>query len=171
MITLPWLEAPMKCPECGARLKSQREEHLYDECGLAHVTLVGAGVSRCAGCGYSEVTIPNIEALHRRIAQVLIDKPTRLRGDEVRFLRKSLGWSATAFARHLSVKLETVSRWENDKQPIGAQADLLLRVLVAQGALTMAYPIDRLPSIDLDRASATRLRLARSRSDWKIAAA
>jgi putative zinc finger/helix-turn-helix YgiT family protein len=161
----------MKCPECGARLKTHREEHRYDECGLAHVTLVGAEVARCAACDYSEVTIPNIEALHRRIAQVLIDKPTRLRGDEVRFLRKSLGWSATSFARHLSVKLETVSRWENDKQPIGAQADLLLRVLVAQGALTMSYPLERLPHIDLGRATATRVRLARRRSDWKIAAA
>ena len=161
----------MKCPECGARLVSKRQEHRYDECGLPHVTLVGAEVARCAACGYSEVTIPNIEALHRRIARVLIDKPTRLLGDEVRFLRKSLGWSATAFARHLSVQLETVSRWENDKQPIGAQADLLLRVLVAQGALATTYPIDRLPSIDLDRSTATRVRLARSRSDWRISAA
>ena len=171
MILFRWLEAPMKCPECGARLKTLSEDHRYDECGLAHVTLAQAAVARCAACDYSEVTIPNIEALHRRIARELIDKSTRLRGDEVRFLRKSLGWSATAFAKHLSVKLETVSRWENDKQPIGAQADLLLRVLVAQGALTMNYPIDRLPTIDLDRAGTTRLRLSPRRRDWAISAA
>lgn len=134
------------------------------------MTLEGAEVARRAACGYSEAAIPNIEALHRSIARVFTDKPTRLRGDEVRFLRKSLRWSATAFARHLSVKLKTVSRRENDKQPIGAQAALLLRVLVAQSTLATTCPIDRLPKIDLDRSTATRVRLARSRSDWRLPA-
>jgi hypothetical protein len=51
------------------------------------------------------------------------------------------------------------------------QADLLLRVLVAQVALATTYPIDRLPSIKFDRSTATRVRLARTRSDWRISAA
>jgi DNA-binding transcriptional regulator YiaG len=46
-------------------------------------------------------------------------------GEEVRFLRKSLGWSGSDFAKHMGVAEETVSRWENDAAPIGPQADRL----------------------------------------------
>ena len=87
----------MKCTECGTTMKTQRENYRYDESGLKEVTLVGIEVSRCPRCGNYEVSIPHMEDLHRLIARAVIEKTTRLTSEEVRFLRKSLGWSGVDF--------------------------------------------------------------------------
>lgn len=152
-------------------MKTRKESYRYDESGLKHVTLIGVEVTRCPHCGNYEVSIPHIEELHRLLAKILIEKSTRFTGDEVRFLRKSLGWSGSDFAKHMGVAEETVSRWENDAAPIGPQADRLLRFLVAQGRLTTSYPTDRLTRIDLKRATATRVTLATRKEQWTIQAA
>ena len=161
----------MKCTECGSAMKVRRENHLYDESGLTHVTLVGVEVARCTRCDNYEISIPHIEELHRLIARILIDKSTRFTGEEVRFLRKSLGWSGADFAKHMGVAEETVSRWENDAAPIGPQADRLLRLLVAQGKLTTSYPVEQLKEINLSRATATKLKLATKKERWTVQAA
>ena len=102
---------------------------------------------------------------------VLHEKPTRFIGDELRFLRKSLGWSGSDFAKHVGVAGETVSRWENDAAPIGLQADRLLRFLVAQGRLTTGYPTERLVKIDPKKARATRVTLIARNEQWSVRAA
>lgn len=71
---------------------------------------------RCDNC---EISIPHIEELHRLIAKILIDKSYRLAGEEVRFLRRVLGWSGSDFAKHMGVAEETVSRWEIDAALVG----------------------------------------------------
>jgi hypothetical protein len=138
-------------------MKVRKENYRYDESGLRHVTLVGVEVARCPRCDNFEISIPNIEELHRLIAKILIDKSTRFTGEEVR--------------KHMGVAEETVSRWENDAAPIGPQADRLLRFLVAQGKLTTSYPTERLKEINLSKASATRLKLATKRDHWTVQAA
>lgn len=161
----------MKCTECGALMKTRKENYRYDESGLKHVTLVGVEVRRCPRCGNYEVSIPHIEELHRLLAKALIEKSTRFTGEEVRFLRKSLGWSGSDFAKHMGVAQETVSRWENDAAPIGPQADRLLRFLVAQGRLTTSYPTERLTKINLRKATATRVKAVSRDERWEIRAA
>ena len=161
----------MKCSECGSTMQRRKENHRYDECGLKHVTLVGLAVTRCPKCGNYEIAIPRIESLHRLIARALIEKRTRLTGEEVRFLRKSLGWSGADFARHMGVSDETVSRWENAAAPIGPQADRLLRLMVAQGRTPIRYPTERLASIDAKRAAATRLELESRHDEWELRSA
>jgi putative zinc finger/helix-turn-helix YgiT family protein len=161
----------MNCPDCGTDLRVRREKHRYEESGLKYVTLMGIEIARCPRCDYYEVSIPRIEELHRLIAKILIEKLTRFTGAEVRFLRKSLGWSATDFARHIGVRVETVSRWENDVAPIGPQADRLLRLLVAHGKLTTEYPAERLARINARRATATRVELRAKPRHWQLATA
>ena len=161
----------MKCTECGTAMKARRENYRYDECGLKSVTLVGVEVKRCPKCGNYEVSIPRIEGLHRLIARALIDKATRFTGAEVRFLRKSLGWSGSDFAKHMGVTDETVSRWENDAAPIGPQADRLLRLMVAQGRLTTKYPTERLTRINAKKATTTRLELESRDEQWELLSA
>ena len=151
-------------------MKTRKENYGYDECGLKYVTLVNAEVSRCPKCGNYEISIPQIEGLHRLIARVLIEKVTRFTGDEVRFLRKSLGWSGSDFAKHMGVTDETVSRWENDAAPIGPQADRLLRLMVAQGRLTTSYPTDRLTKINGKKATITRLEVESRHEKWELLA-
>ena len=161
----------MKCVECGSPMKTRKENYHYDECGLKHVTLVGVDVAKCPRCGNYEISIPHIEELHRLLAKVLIEKSTRFTGEEIRFLRKGLGWSGSDFAKHMGVAEETVSRWENDAAPIGPQADRLLRFLVAQGRLATGYPTERLKEIDLRKATATRVTLATRNERWMVRAA
>lgn len=152
-------------------MKVRKESYRYDESGLKHVTLVGVEVARCTRCDNYEISILRIEELHRLIAKILIDKSTRFTGEEVRFLRKSLGWSGSDFAKHMGVAGETVSRWENDVAPIGPQADRLLRFLVAQGRLTTGYPTERLKAINPSKAIATRVKLATRKDHWAVQAA
>ncbi len=161
----------MKCVECGSPMKTRKENYRYEECGLKHVTLVGVDVARCPRCGNYEISIPHIEELHRLLAKVLIEKSSRFTGEEIRFLRKSLGWSGSDFAKHMGVAEETVSRWENDAAPIGPQADRLLRFLVAQGRLTTTYPTERLKEIDLRKATSTHVTLATRKEQWTVRAA
>ena len=161
----------MKCPECGTPMKTRKENYHYDECGLTYVTLVGVEVTRCPSCDNYEISIPRLEDLHRLLAKVLIEKSTRFTGEEVRFLRKSLGWSGSDFAKHMGVAEETVSRWENDAAPIGPQADRLVRFLVAQGRLTTRYPTERLTKIDVKRATAMKVTLTTLNERWTVRAA
>jgi putative zinc finger/helix-turn-helix YgiT family protein len=156
----------VKCFTCGTQMKSQRENYRYAECGLKHVTLLGLTVNRCPRCGNHEVSIPRIEALHRLIAGALIEKATRFTGEEIRFLRESLGWSAADLARHMGVAAETVSRWEHDVAPIGPQADRLLRLVVARGRPAINYPTERLASIEPGEAKVERLELELRGDAW-----
>lgn len=120
----------MMCLECGAEMETHRENYRYTISGLTNIVLKNIEVSQCHECGETEVAIPHIETLHRAIALTLIRKRTRLGSEEIRYLRKSLGWSGTDFAKRMGVTSETVSRWENGHIPMGSLADRLLRTLV-----------------------------------------
>lgn len=161
----------LRCTTCGSPMREGHGPHRYRECGLSNVWLVDIEINPCTGCDNVAYGIWRIELLHRTIAEAVIHKPTRLRGEEVRFLRKTLGWSGVDFARHMGVAVETVSRWETDAAPIGPQADRLLRLLVAQGHLTSAYPAERLLHIDASRATAPRLKLRSIGRRWELLSA
>jgi putative zinc finger/helix-turn-helix YgiT family protein len=158
-----------KCAECGAAMKSGIENYKYNESGLPYVTLEGVEVRRCPKCGEVEVVIPRIEELHRGIATTLIEKAERFAGAEVRFLRKYLGFSGADFAPVMGVTASTVSRWENDQEPIGPQADRLLRMMVATRPPLREYPLDNLARVTSEpKASKVRMRV--SKGAWAATA-
>jgi putative zinc finger/helix-turn-helix YgiT family protein len=150
-------------------MKVARENYSYSACGLPYVTLRGIEVRRCPKCGEHEAVIPRIEDLHRTIARAVAEKPARLAAAEIRFLRKYLGWSSTDFAQHMGVTLESVSRWENDREPIGPIADRLLRLMVATMAPVKDYPVDTLAHLD-DSREPIRLRMQPAKSGWEAEA-
>lgn len=161
----------VNCIQCGAEMKTDRENFLYEASGLPGVTLVGVEVSRCPNCGQYEVSIPHIEELHGLIAHTLIRKPARLSGAEVRFLRKWLGWSAADFAAHVGVTPETVSRWENAAASMGATADRLLRLMVVTKEPVRDYSLDLLKDVDGEAAQPLRLGMHADQSGWRAEAA
>jgi putative zinc finger/helix-turn-helix YgiT family protein len=145
------------------------ENHRYTESGLPNVVLVGVEVEHCQNCGEILVSIPNIEGLHRAIAMELIRHPGRLAPNEIRFLRKWLGWSGVDFAKHMGVAPETVSRWESmeNGKAMGGTAERLLRLAVAHGQPTDAYPIDLLAEVSDDQVpKAGLLAMKPERSGW-----
>jgi putative zinc finger/helix-turn-helix YgiT family protein len=157
----------MMCMVCGAEMTTGRENFRYDACGLPGVTLMDVEVSRCPKCGEYEVAIPQIDDVHKAIAQALIRKTSRFDAAEVRYLRKYLGWSGADFAIHMGMTPETISRWERGAEPIGPVADRLLRLMVATRDPVRDYPLDALTTISKEQAAtAVQFRLKRDREGW-----
>lgn len=151
-------------------MKTGRENVKYDEAGLPGVTLVNVEVSRCAECGEYEVAIPRIAELHAVLARGIAKKPGRLDGNEVRFLRKFLGFSAGEFAKIIDVHPSTMSRWETGKEPIGKVSDRLLRALVIIGERVKDYPIRELAEVAQDDAPAARYEVRATDGEWQMPA-
>ncbi len=123
----------MKCLNCGGQMVVMEEcDYLYDAGGLRVQVETPIDVRRCPDCGDVEVSIPDLEGLHRAMAKCLIEQRPRLKPEELRFLRLFLGMSGVELARQMSVAPETVSRWENGQQPMGGSAEKLLRLMVVQ---------------------------------------
>lgn len=90
---------------------------------------------RCKKCrAVLETTIPNMPELVAATALARVKNPIKLNAREIRFLRKALGWKSITLAKQLSVKPETVSRWESeeDPAPMGLTNERLLRMFVVQ---------------------------------------
>ncbi len=161
----------MKCPQCGHTMRTARENYLYRESGLPNVTLVGIEVSRCPECGESEAVIPKIEQLHRSLARVVAQKAPRLTPEEIRFLRKYLGWSGSDFAEHIGVAAETVSRWENGATTMSAAAERFLRLAALRLEPVADYPTEILKGVARGKAVAQRLQAPVERGNWTAEAA
>ena len=157
----------MKCFECGAKMEVRRENVKDKLIGLPYITLVGIEIRHCPKCGDTEAVIPRIEELHRVIAETIIKKTSRLTGDEVRFLRKCLGWSGTDFSRHFGIQRETVSRWENEREKMGPVAERLLRLAVAYWAPVEEYPVEKLDEVVQGAHKPLRLEMKAVKGGWK----
>ena len=157
-----------KCRKCAVgELRVTRENYLYAESGLPDVVLQGVEVRRCPECGTHEVPLPRVAELHRVIAMLVIHKRARLSAAEVRYLRKYLGWSGGDFAAHVGVAASTVSKWENDREPIGPSSDRLLRMMVARRSPVQDYSDDDLTKIEDRRDPPVNVRVRkRDRGDW-----
>jgi DNA-binding transcriptional regulator YiaG len=100
----------------------------FDRCGLDNVLLIGIELYGCPRCGAVYPMIPRIQELHKAIAGSLVEKPTALTGQEVRYLRRWIGIEAQAFAELLGVTPEHLSKVENNRLTLGGAADRLVRV-------------------------------------------
>ena len=157
----------MTCSICGSKMSSKRENHKYSACGLDYVTLVNVEVRRCKECGESEAVIPKVEELHRVIAQIIARRQSKLRGCEVRFLRKYLGLSGADAASALSVGASWLSRCENDKVELSRGSERFLRLMVLYDHPTQSYPLKDLLAEKTDKKpSPIRLDLGAS---WQAA--
>lgn len=157
-----------KCVICGqGEMTSHTENYKYES--LPGVTLVDVEVLQCGNCGEREVVIPRLAELNRFLALTIVHKKAKLAGAEVRFLRKSLGWSGANFAEHVGVGPETVSKWENEKEPIGPQSDRLLRLLVVHETPLSDYSLDTLKNLESE-AKPVRIKLIQKANSWREAA-
>jgi len=147
-------------------MKTRRENVKYDASGLPSVTLVGVEVSRCPECADEEVTIPNIEGLHRALALAIVSKRPRLAPEEIRFLRKYLGLSSGDFAQHIGVSPETVSRWELGRSAMGTTADRLLRMLVVTRQPVSHYPLEMLKDVAQEDPRPLRVGMKSAEGGW-----
>ncbi len=162
----------MRCASCGEpnATKETREMHPYVGCGLDNVILEVAELRVCPDCGAEDLALRNVAALYSALAMAVTSKSARLAGQEVRFLRKFIGLSGQDFARTIGIDPTTVSRWENDKEPIGGTADRLLRLMArAHDPETDATTYDDFDAITRDGAR-LRLTARRKGSKWSAEA-
>jgi len=124
-----------KCGECGGTLRVTHQDYRYVECGLQNVTLKNLLVYACDACDSQAPEIPNIGGLHRAIAVDLLTKKTLLCGEEIRFLRKMARMTGSELAKLMGVTSTQLSKWENNKRPIGAPSDRVLRLICYAGVL------------------------------------
>lgn len=120
----------MKCSDCGQPATIIRGNYEFPESGLKNVVLCGIELVHCDACGNEDPIIPAMNSLFRTLALALVNKPYRLAGEEVRFLRKYLHLTQDKFSRLLHIDKTTLSKWENDDDPVGTQSDLAIRMLV-----------------------------------------
>ena len=102
------------CPDCGKSQETFRGDYRYLESGLDNVIICDIELIKCS-CGQESALIPKILAVHKAIANGLLEKETQLTGKEIRFLRKEMGLKGRDFADLVSVDNATLSRWENGK--------------------------------------------------------
>ena len=99
----------------------------YTECGLPNVYIVGITVASDGTIG-----IPNIISLHKAIAKAILEKNSRLTGEEIKFLRTEMGMTQTQLSDHLGVDIKTVQRWEKNDNSIGKAEDMVIRLTAKQ---------------------------------------
>lgn len=136
------------CALCGGAVRRRLVHEYEDELlGLPGVVLVDSvEVGTCAKCGEEFTSIPNLAGLIATAALARVKVPVKLNPAEVRFIRKALAVSrsepgpdrdarasrgsmkAAELADLLEVRPETISRWENGKEPIGPTSEKLLRL-------------------------------------------
>ena len=139
----------MNCPMCRTPNMSEREGvHVYDANGVKAV-LQNATIRTCDNCDERTVGIRRLAQLNAKIAESIALKEGRLSAPEIRFLRTHIGWSGADLARHFRVSPATVSRWENGKQAMGSQVELLLRLVAYQCEPVQQYISKPFPLDDL----------------------
>jgi DNA-binding transcriptional regulator YiaG len=115
-------------------MRGRRSNYKYAECGLSTVNLVNITVYECS-CGAIVPEIPQVSDLHRKIVFTLINKPTLLTGEEIKFLRKMADLSGVQLAKLLGTHKTNLSKWENGSRQITKKTDCALRLLCFTGML------------------------------------
>ena len=168
-----------KCPECGKKIERKTIHEFSDGVilGVSGVVLVDSVIRyRCPACGFEATSIPRQSELGPAMAVARVKHPQKLAGRDIRFLRKEMGLTAKALAEKIGVHGETVSRWENEREPIGPSSEKLLRLMVLIELGDKAVGIDyderdvagmRVEGVRRGRAFEARLQLAPMRIERK----
>jgi DNA-binding transcriptional regulator YiaG len=129
------------CINCGHRAPKKSVERLP----FNDVALVEGVVYACERCSVRYGGFPRAEDLSRAVAHHLAKSEERLTPEEIRFLRKYLGYSRKDFAAFLDVAPETVSRWESKKNPVQMvlATEKLLRLLVLNDNPIADYGLEK----------------------------
>lgn len=122
-------KSPVECSACGSVAKLVRGSYPFTECGLPNVVLQGVELILCPKCGNEDAVIPRVNDLMRALALAVLSKPYRLRGEDLRYLRKYLGMTSDEFARLIHIDKTNLSKWENNHDRIGPQSDRLIRMM------------------------------------------
>lgn len=156
-----------KCVNCGGeQFETTLGDHSYRS--LPGTLLMNIEIRTCTACGERETVIPAIEDLNGFLVRELLSKESHLVGGEVRFLRKSLGWSGGDFASHFEMRPETISRIENDRHPISPRLDKMLRMAVVHERRIDDYKLSDLLKKRREASGVFEIRVSRDGGKWRL---
>jgi transcriptional regulator with XRE-family HTH domain len=134
-------------------------EYRYTECGLDNVVITGIGQAR-DDADIEFVSIPNVNGLHRAIAEAIVERNALMNGRELRFLRSEMGMTQAELATMIHREPLTVSRWERGETEIEANAETLIRLhAIARLNLTAAADVAGLSQRSVPRAIAKPIEI------------
>ena len=151
------LEGLIDCEgcECGdvsnLQISAVLKEYKANIKGM-NVTLIDSVIlETCKTCERPHITIPDMSGLISAVALSRVKINYKLSGKEIRFVRNAIGLSSKGLAKYLDVSIETVSRWENDKAPIGPTNEKLLRLTagIALKDVTLGIEFDPREIMDM----------------------
>jgi putative zinc finger/helix-turn-helix YgiT family protein len=119
-----------RCTSCGEPQHVERRTVDYPESGLDNVELFNVPVWVCKN-GHEEIEIPAVNQLHELLAHLIIRKPARITGPEIRFLRRRIGIQAKDFAERIGLTPVTLSRFETGAKLVSRRTDLLIKLSAA----------------------------------------
>jgi DNA-binding transcriptional regulator YiaG len=135
----------------------------YDATALVGLRTIirGAVIQTTDEQGEVSVTIPRQAQLLAAATVVRCLMPIRLRGWEVKAMRKIMHLTMGDLAKRLDEKTatETVSRWESEAQPMVGYVEKLLRLVICETLSKDA------PGIDYNASKIAELRLV---DPWKM---
>ena len=99
----------------------------YTDCGLDNVMIKGAGVV-IDDCGDESICIPNVNGLHKAVAQSIVARKSGINGGELRFLRTEMGLTQPELAALVHREPLAISRWERGEGQIDSNAEALIRL-------------------------------------------
>jgi len=142
----------------------------YRACGLDNVYLRSGYEQKIVG-GETYTAVQDADELHTAIAEHLVLRRKLLRGQEVRFLRKFLGWTQADAGDALGVSDQSVARYEKDQVALEGSTDRLFRLYVLGKLTGVLDPFKVLEEIrQSDNVSSDDLVLERADDHWKVAA-
>jgi DNA-binding transcriptional regulator YiaG len=115
---------------------AQRTLAIYDATVFVGLRTVvyDAAIERVEDDGETTIELPKLPELLASAAVSRCLLPVRLRGPEIKAMRRIMKLTLADLAKRLDEKTapETVSRWETEAQPMGGYAEKLLRLLVCE---------------------------------------
>ncbi len=109
-------------------MKTNKKPYHYTLCGLDNVYLENGYTIKKTPYG-DGIAVHDLEGLHQAIAYNLITKQRKLKGDEIRYLRKELELSQKGLSVLLDVSENTIRGWEKSRSDISGSANTLVRII------------------------------------------
>src|SRR5690349_6310526 len=118
----------MRCAECGGESFTETllPEYGTELPGIRVVLMDTVIRFTCNHCGTQRLRLPRAEELAKVLALVRDQIPVKLAGDELKFLRKTLGMTQAVFCEQILPGADTsyLSRMEKDSKGMGGYSEL-----------------------------------------------
>jgi DNA-binding transcriptional regulator YiaG len=117
--------AEQACWSCGSRMTDRLYEHV-EQVGKIKVSDKTAFARQCAECGEVDLSLKELAGYQRRAAAIVLREAPHIKGLHIRYARKALGVRQVDLARIIGCEAETLSRYENDTNPMPRATQLAI---------------------------------------------